>query len=147
MNEPCAATVRSNAVFKTLITRFRQQLWAVMRSAQDRPLGAGRLACRQPTDWLLCVNREKVTGLEAKLRAALQDKNSAQVEKATAERNLKALQGQAGRLTKDLEKKARKGQSSFGAGSRACTPFRLSKLFHAPKNSLRLPTENSHSSC
>ena len=48
-----------------------------------------------------------MTGLEAKLRAALQDKNSAQVEKATAERNLKALQGQAGRLTKDLEKKAR----------------------------------------
>ena len=47
-----------------------------------------------------------MTGLEAKLRAALQDKNSAQVEKATAERNLKALQGQAGRLTKDLEKKA-----------------------------------------
>ena len=48
-----------------------------------------------------------MTGLEAKLRAALQDKNSAQMEKAAAERNLKALQGQAGRLTKDLEKKAR----------------------------------------
>ncbi len=56
---------------------------------------------------VLCVRREKVTGLEAKLRAALQDKNSAQVERATAERNLKVLQGQAGRLTKDLEKKAR----------------------------------------
>ena len=54
-----------------------------------------------------------MAGLEAKLRAALQDKNSAQMEKAAAERNLKALQGQAGRLTKDLEKKARCAISSI----------------------------------
>ena len=50
--------------------------------------------------------REKLTATDAKLRAALQDKNSAQMEKAAAERALKMAQGQAGRLTKDLEKKA-----------------------------------------
>ena len=70
-----------------------------------------------------------MAGLEAKLRAALQDKNSAQMEKAAAERSLKALQGQAGRLTKDLEKKARWQHclypvfsSPLEAGSRRCHP-------------------------
>ncbi len=107
INGTCAGTLRSNAVGKTVGSRLRLQPWAVMTSTRDNPIGAPRSACVQADTLAWSLRREKVTGLEAKLRAALQDKNSAQVEKATAERNLKALQGQAGRLTKDLEKKAR----------------------------------------
>jgi hypothetical protein len=38
-----------------------------------------------------------------KLKAAVQDKANVQLEKATLERELKGLRGQAGRLTKVLD--------------------------------------------
>lgn len=44
--------------------------------------------------------REKLTATEAKLKAAVQDKTNAGIEKAALERELKGLRGQAGRLTK-----------------------------------------------
>ena len=47
---------------------------------------------------------EKLSSVEAKLRGALTDKAAAQSEKATAERSLKMLQSQSGRMAKDLEK-------------------------------------------
>ena len=38
--------------------------------------------------------------MEAKLKAAIQDKSNVQLEKAALDRELKGLRGQAGRLTK-----------------------------------------------
>ena len=51
-----------------------------------------------------CVisDREKLQGVEAKLRSTIQDKANVQSEKANIERQLKALQAQTGKLTKVL---------------------------------------------
>jgi hypothetical protein len=58
----------------------------------------GRLACAT-------ARREGVKAAEAKLRTAIQEKQTALQEKGALDRELKHLKGQAGRLTKDLEKK------------------------------------------
>ena len=48
--------------------------------------------------------RQKSTEGEAKLRAAVQDKINAQLEKAALERELKGLRAQAEKLTKNMDK-------------------------------------------
>lgn len=48
--------------------------------------------------------RQKATEGEAKLRAAVQDKTNAQLEKAGVERELKGLKAQAEKLTKNMDK-------------------------------------------
>ena len=48
----------------------------------------------------MCAHRERLAVVEAKLKAAIQDKSNVQLEKAALERELKGLRGQAGRLTK-----------------------------------------------
>lgn len=48
----------------------------------------------------LVFHREKMQGVEAKLRSTIQDKASVQSEKANIERQLKTLQAQTGKLTK-----------------------------------------------
>jgi hypothetical protein len=48
--------------------------------------------------------RQKATEGEAKLRAAVQDKTNAQLEKAGLERELKGLRAQAEKLTKNMDK-------------------------------------------
>lgn len=69
----------------------------------SRTVCRAMLRCMQPFTGL-SHSRSKVTELEAKLRAAVQDKNSAQNEKAAAERELKAMRSQAERLTKNMDK-------------------------------------------
>lgn len=49
---------------------------------------------------MCCRCREKLAATETKLKAAVQDKTNVGIEKATLERELKGLRGQAGRLTK-----------------------------------------------
>ena len=49
---------------------------------------------------MLLPRREKLAAVEAKLKAAVQDKTNVGMEKAALERELKGLRGQAGRLTK-----------------------------------------------
>lgn len=46
------------------------------------------------------TDREKLQGVEAKLRSTIQDKANVQSEKANIERQLKTLQAQTGKLTK-----------------------------------------------
>ncbi len=48
--------------------------------------------------------RQKVTDTEAKLRTAVQDKNTFQQEKAALERELKGIRTQAEKLTKNMDK-------------------------------------------
>jgi hypothetical protein len=50
------------------------------------------------------LSRQKATEQEAKLRAAIQDKNTFQLEKAGLERELKAVRQQAEKLTKSMDK-------------------------------------------
>ncbi len=47
--------------------------------------------------------REKLQACEGKLRSAVQDKANALSEKATIDRQLKALQAQTGKLTKVIK--------------------------------------------
>ena len=49
--------------------------------------------------------REKLKATEDKLRAAVSERQTAQSEKLQLGQRLKQLEGQQGRLTKDLEKK------------------------------------------
>lgn len=57
------------------------------------------LPCRQ------C--RERLQKKEAELQGAKSDRAAAQMEKAALERQVKQVQSQTGRMTKDLEKKVR----------------------------------------
>jgi ABC-type phosphate transport system auxiliary subunit len=51
--------------------------------------------------------RERLQKKEAELQGAKADRANAQMEKAALERQLKQVQSQTGRMTKDLEKKVR----------------------------------------
>ena len=53
-------------------------------------------------EYLAPAYREKLQGCEGKLRSAVQDKANVVSEKATIDRQLKALQAQTGKLTKVL---------------------------------------------
>jgi hypothetical protein len=62
-------------------------------------------------DWrktLQCRRRrERLQKKEAELQGAKSDRANAQMEKAALERQVKQVQSQTGRMTKDLEKKVR----------------------------------------
>lgn len=51
--------------------------------------------------------RERLQKKEAELQGAKSDRAAAQMEKAALERQVKQVQSQTGRMTKDLEKKVR----------------------------------------
>jgi predicted nucleic acid-binding Zn-ribbon protein len=64
-----------------------------------RKTGKKTLRCRQ--------RRERLQKKEAELQGAKSDRAAAQMEKAALERQVKQVQSQTGRMTKDLEKKVR----------------------------------------
>ena len=78
----------------------------------------GALPCPPPCPAHPC--RQKATEGEAKLRAAVQDKTNAQLEKAALERELKGLRAQAEKLTKNLDKVLRVGAGGTADAAVGC---------------------------
>jgi len=78
------------------------RLLTVQRAAAIQATLSIKTRPGQTLGWLTC--RAKVTETEAKLRTAVQDKNSFQMEKAALERELKVARSQAEKLTKNMDK-------------------------------------------
>ncbi|KAK9836595.1 hypothetical protein WJX74_004004 [Apatococcus lobatus] len=102
------AAVAMNAAeeLKEARRQHKEQLAALqqqLKSASHSSKGGEKESERIKKE--LDKTREKLSAAEQKLRGAVQDKQHAVTEKAALEREVKTLKGQAGKLTKDLDKR------------------------------------------